>query len=69
MIFGRNIKDIAAPTLVVHAGSDVITGPRTTLPLEQGLPNVIGVTMPDVAHVVAGKQEKNRLQRNLARFS
>jgi|TARA_B110000444_G_scaffold254842_1_gene288055 3-oxoadipate enol-lactonase len=52
------IKDIAAPTLVVHAGSDVITGPRTTLPLEQGLPNVIGVTMPDVAHVVAGKQEK-----------
>ena len=53
-----HLKDIAAPTLVIHAGQDVITGPRTTLPLEEGLPNSIGVTMKDVAHVVAGKEEK-----------
>jgi pimeloyl-ACP methyl ester carboxylesterase len=52
------LKDIACPTLVIHAAQDVITGPRTTLPLEQGLPNATGVTMHDVAHVVAGKQEK-----------
>ena len=53
-----HLKDIQCPTLVIHAGQDIITGPRTTLPLEEGLPNATGVTMPDVAHVVAGKQEK-----------
>ena len=52
------LSDITCPTLVIHAGQDVITGPRTTLPLEQGLPNATGVTMHDVAHVVAGKAEK-----------
>jgi pimeloyl-ACP methyl ester carboxylesterase len=53
-----HLKDIGAPTLVVHAGQDVITGPRTTLPLEEGLPNGVGVMMEEVAHVVAGKDEK-----------
>ncbi len=53
-----HLSDITCPTLVIHAGQDVITGPRTTLPLEQGLPNATGVTMHDVAHVVAGKAEK-----------
>ncbi|MDG1829405.1 MAG: hypothetical protein P8H66_09285, partial [Luminiphilus sp.] len=45
-------------TLVLHAGQDVITGPRTTMPLEEGLPNSTGVMMEQVAHVVAGKDEK-----------
>ena len=53
-----HLKDIPAPTLVIHAGLDVITGPRTTLPLEQGLRNSTGVSMNEVAHVVAGKEEK-----------
>ena len=53
-----HLKDIAAPTLVLHAGQDVITGPRTTMPLEEGLPNSTGVMMEQVAHVVAGKDEK-----------
>ena len=52
------MKDISAPTLVLHAGRDVITGPRTTMLLEEGLPKGVGVTMPEVAHVVAGKEEK-----------
>ena len=52
-----HLRDIEAPTLVIHAGEDIITGPRTTQPLEEGLRNA-GVTMPDVAHVVAGKDEK-----------
>ena len=52
------MKHISAPTLIIHAGCDVITGPRTTMPLEKGLPNAVGVTMPEVAHVVAGKKEK-----------
>ncbi|MEM8982739.1 MAG: alpha/beta hydrolase [Pseudomonadota bacterium] len=52
------LGDIPHPTLVIHAGRDTITGPWSTLPLEHGLPNAEGVTMPDVAHVVAGKAEK-----------
>jgi pimeloyl-ACP methyl ester carboxylesterase len=52
------LKNIKCPTLVIHAGQDQITGPRTTLPLEHGLPNATGVTMTEVAHVVAGKDEK-----------
>ena len=52
------LGDIIAPTLVIHAGQDVITGPRTTKPLEEGLPNGFGVNLAQVAHVVAGKEEK-----------
>jgi len=44
----------------LHAGKDVITGPRSTEPLEHGLPNAIGVLMEDVAHVVAGREQKKR---------
>ena len=54
----RHLGEIEAPTLVIHAGEDIITGPRTTKPLEEGLRNSVGVTMDDVAHVVAGKEEK-----------
>ena len=49
---------IKAPTLIIHAGKDLVTGPRTTLPLEEGIPNATGVLMEDVAHVVAGKEQK-----------
>lgn len=49
---------IRAPALVIHAGRDTITGPRTTLPLEQGIPGATGVLLPDVAHVVAGRGQK-----------
>lgn len=51
---------ITAPTLVVHAGQDQVTSPRTTAPLEAGLPNATGVLLEDVAHVVAGKEQKIR---------
>ena len=54
------LHKIAAPTLVLHAGKDVITGPRSTEPLEHGLPNATGVLMADVAHVVAGREQKKR---------
>lgn len=52
------LKDIRTPTLVVHAGRDEVTGPRITLELEHGLPNATGVDMNDVAHVVAGREQK-----------
>ena len=52
------LHKIKAPTLIIHAGKDLVTGPRTTLPLEEGIPNAEGVLMEDVAHVVAGKEQK-----------
>lgn len=54
------LADINCPTLIVHAGQDMVTGPRTTLPLEHGIPDAEGVMMEDVAHVVAGKEQKIR---------
>ncbi|MEM7541145.1 MAG: alpha/beta hydrolase [Pseudomonadota bacterium] len=62
------LDQIAAPTLVVHAGRDEVTSPRTTLPLEQGLPNAKGVLMEDVAHVVAGREQKKRFCEILLPF-
>jgi len=56
----ERLGDIKAPALILHAGQDFVTGPRTTLPLEQGLRNATGVMMEDVAHVVAGRDQKKR---------
>lgn len=59
------LGEIKAPTLVLHAGCDEVTGPRTTMPLEHGLANATGVMMEDVAHVVAGKEQKIAFSRIL----
>jgi pimeloyl-ACP methyl ester carboxylesterase len=59
---------IRAPTLVFHAGRDQVTGPRTTLPLEHGIAGAEGVLMPDVAHVVAGREQKERFAHLLMSF-
>lgn len=55
-----DLQHIKCPTLIVHAGQDMVTGPRTTQPLEQGIPGAEGVMMEDIAHVVAGKEQKIR---------
>ncbi len=59
---GHDIADrlgeITAPTLVLHAAKDFVTSPRYTRVIEAGLPNVEAVTMEEVAHVVAGKEQK-----------
>jgi pimeloyl-ACP methyl ester carboxylesterase len=52
------LGQIKAPSLIIHAGKDTVTSPRYTLPLEHGIPNAEGVLMEDVAHVVAGKEQK-----------
>ncbi len=59
---------ITAPALIVHAGQDLVTGPRTTMPLQAGLPNATGVMLEDVAHVVAGKAQKIRFGEILFDF-
>ncbi|MEJ2603169.1 MAG: alpha/beta hydrolase [Gammaproteobacteria bacterium] len=62
------LEEIRAPSLIIHAGQDIVTSPRTTLPLEQGIPNAQGVMMEDVAHVVAGKEQKIRFCDTLLSF-
>jgi pimeloyl-ACP methyl ester carboxylesterase len=59
---------IRVPTLVIHSGQDQVTGPRTTLPLERGIPGAEGVLMGDVAHVVAGREQKAAFARLLLGF-
>lgn len=59
---------IQCPALIIHAGQDQVTSPRVTLPIEHGIPNAIGVMMQDVAHVVAGADQKRRFCEILLPF-
>jgi pimeloyl-ACP methyl ester carboxylesterase len=59
---------IQAPTLIIHAAKDMVTGPRTTLPLERGICGAEGVTMKNAAHVVAGKEQKIEFCNTLFSF-
>ena len=59
---------IRAPTLIVHAGKDTVTSPRTTLPLSQGIPGAESVLMEEIAHVVAGREQKTAFARLLLDF-
>lgn len=56
---------IRCPSLISHAGKDVVTAPRTTLPIEAGIPGAQGLHWDDVAHVVAGREQKVRFARTL----
>jgi 3-oxoadipate enol-lactonase len=62
------LEAIKCPALIIHAGQDQVTSPRVTLPIERGIPNAVGVMMADVAHVVAGKEQKRRFCEILLPF-
>ncbi len=64
----ERLAAIQCPCLIIHAGQDQVTSPRVTLPIERGIPNAIGVMMHDVAHVVAGKDQKRRFCEILLPF-
>jgi hypothetical protein len=54
--------------LKLPAGQYLVTGPRTTLPLERGISGATGVLMPDWAHVVAGREQKTAFAGLLLEF-
>ncbi len=54
----EELPSVTAPTLVIHAARDMVTSPRYTRQIEELLPNAEGVTMEEVAHVVAGREQK-----------
>lgn len=62
------LGQIQAPALIVHAGRDVVTAPRTTLPIERAIPNADGVLLPEVAHVLAGREQKAQFSDLLLAF-
>ena len=59
---------VRCPALVIHAGRDFVTGPRYTRAIEAAIPGAQGVLMDDVAHVVAGRDQKERFCRILFDF-
>jgi 3-oxoadipate enol-lactonase len=61
----QRLAEIQCPSLIIHAAQDVVTSPRTTLPIEQGIPGATGETWHDLAHVVAGKELKIRFAQRL----
>ena len=52
------LKNIQAPSLIMHNGRDFITAPRLTLPVEHAIPNAKGYMMAAAAHVVTGRKAK-----------
>jgi pimeloyl-ACP methyl ester carboxylesterase len=64
-----NSKDrlhlIKCPSFILHAALDVVTSPRNTLPIQHGIPGAKGETWDDLAHVVAGKEQKIRFCNTL----
>lgn len=62
------LQAVRAPTLVIHAGKDLVTSPRYTRAIEDGIPGAEGVLMDDVAHVVAGREQKIAFGRILFDF-
>jgi 3-oxoadipate enol-lactonase len=56
---------LRTPSLIIHAGQDPVTSPRTTRLIEQSIPGAKGLLWDDVAHVVAGKEQKIRFANTL----
>jgi pimeloyl-ACP methyl ester carboxylesterase len=61
------ISSVSAPTLVIHAEQDLLTGPRLTLPLQAAIPGASGTTLP-LPHVVAGRTAKKAFSDALGAF-
>ena len=59
---------ILCPAFVLHAGIDPVTSPRTTMPLQEGIPGCQGELWPDLAHVIAGREMKVRFDAVLKKF-
>ncbi|MEE8600530.1 alpha/beta fold hydrolase [Euzebya tangerina] len=62
------LDQITCPTMVVHAGQDVITRPEMTRVLEHGIPNAEGFEWPEIAHVIAGRDQRKRFDDLITDF-
>jgi pimeloyl-ACP methyl ester carboxylesterase len=62
------LHQIRCPALILHAALDYVTSPTYTRPIEAAIPGAEGFLMADVAHVVAGKAQKQRFGEALFGF-
>ncbi len=62
------LGQVRCPSLIVHAALDYVTSPRHTLAIERAIPGATGVTLAEVAHVIAGKEQKIRFGQILFEF-
>ena len=62
------LHQVQCPSLIIHAALDYVTSPTYTKPIEDTIPGAEGFLMPDVAHVVAGKEQKARFCEALFGF-
>jgi pimeloyl-ACP methyl ester carboxylesterase len=61
----QRLQKIRCPSLIIHAGLDQVTSPRTTRVIEDNIPAAQGLLWNDVAHVIAGKEQKIRFCNTL----
>lgn len=59
------LGSVKCPSFILHAALDIVTSPRTTVPIENAIPGARGETWNDLAHVVAGKEQKIRFANTL----
>jgi 3-oxoadipate enol-lactonase len=59
------LQGIRCPSLIIHAALDQVTSPRTTRTIEENIPGAHGLLWNDVAHVIAGKEQKIRFCNTL----
>jgi 3-oxoadipate enol-lactonase len=59
---------IGAPAFVVHAGRDMLTAPRLSMPVEQGIPGARGWMMVDSAHVITDRRARQEFADRLLDF-
>jgi len=62
------LGEIRVPAFVLHAGADLLTGPRLTGPIENAIPGARGELWPDLPHVVAGREARTRFSATLDTF-
>lgn len=62
------LRSVETPALIFHAPLDLITTPAHTGAIANALPNAREITMPGVAHVIAGKEQRSRFSRHLFDF-
>ena len=62
------LAGIRAPSLVIHAGRDMLTAPRLSLPVEEGIPGAQGWMMGGSAHVVTDRGSREEFARRILDF-
>lgn len=64
----HRLAQISAPSLVVHAGRDLLTAPRLSMPVEEGIPGARAWMMKDSAHVLTDRRSRKEFSELLLDF-